>query len=179
MEVLQSKKTISFEILTLRMIPPVTVVIPIFILFKKLNLLYTYHGLIILYVAFNLPLAIWLMVGFFRDLPHEIEECALLDGCSWFRIFLKIALPMSIPGIIAVTILNVIFTWNEFMFALVITNEKTHTLPIAASGIMSSYTIDWSGLSVVAVYITIPVLVFALSIQRHLVRGISLGAIKE
>lgn len=175
----KSKKTLSFEILTLRMVPPISVLVPIFIIFRALHLLYTYHGLIILYVAFNLPMTIWLMAGFFRDIPTSIEECALIDGSSWFRIFWRITIPMAAPGVIAVTILNVIFTWNEFMFALVITSAETQTLPIAASGLLNPYTINWAGLSVVSLYITIPVLIFALAIQRHLVRGISLGAIKE
>jgi multiple sugar transport system permease protein len=175
----KSKKALSFELLTLRMVPPITVLVPIFIIFRTLKLLYTYHGLILLYVAFNLPMTIWLMAGFFRDIPHSIEECALIDGSSWFRIFWRLVLPMSAPGVVAVTILNMIFTWNEFMFALIITSAENQTLPIAASGLMNPYTINWAGLAVVSIYITIPILIFALLIQRNLVRGISLGAIKE
>ena len=175
----KSKRSLIFEILTLRMVPPIAVIVPVFILYRQLKLLYTYHGIILLYIAFNLPMTIWLMAGFFKDLPREVEECALLDGSSWLGIFWRIALPMSAPGLIAVTILNIIFTWNEFIFALVVTSGETYTLPIAASSLIAPYTIDWSGLSVVSVYITVPVLIFALAIQKYLVRGISLGAIKE
>ena len=175
----KGKRVFAFEILTLRMIPPIVTVIPIFILFKYLNLLYTYQGLSIVYITFNLPMTIWVLAGFFKEIPKEIEEAALIDGCSYFSLLWKILVPLAIPGVMAVLILNIIFTWNEFIFALVITSARTQTLPVAASGLMGAYVINWGGVAVVAVYITIPVLILALSLQRYLVRGLTLGAVKE
>jgi len=174
----KGKKMLSLEFLTLRMFPPAAVVIPIFLIVRGFGLLDTHLGLIIVYTTFNLPLTIWLMMGYFRGVPTAIMDAGLVDGCSWAGVFWRIFLPLSVPGLIAVTIFCVIFSWNEFMFALVLTGGATQTLPVKAAGVITHFHIDWGLLSAgAALTISIPVL-FAVMIQKHLVRGITMGAIK-
>ena len=171
-------KMLSLEFLTLRMFPPAAVVIPIFLILRGFGLLDSHLGLIIVYTTFNLPLTVWLMMGYFRGVPTEIMDAGLVDGCSWAGTFWKIFLPLSVPGLIAVTIFCVIFSWNEFMFALVLTGTATQTLPVKAAAVITHFHIDWGSLSAgAALTISIPV-VFAVIIQKHLVRGITMGAIK-
>ena len=174
----KGKKMLSLEFLTLRMFPPAAVVIPIFLIVRGFGLLDTHLGLIIVYTTFNLPLTVWLMMGYFRGVPTAIMDAGLVDGCSWAGTFWRIFLPLSVPGLIAVTIFCVIFSWNEFMFALVLTGGATQTLPVKAAGVITHFHIDWGLLSAGATLtISIPVL-FAVMIQKHLVRGITMGAIK-
>ncbi len=174
----KGKKMLSLEFLTLRMFPPAAVVIPLFLVIRKFGLTDTHLGLIVVYTTFNLPLTVWLMMGYFRGVPKEIMDAALVDGCSWAGTFWKVFLPLSTPGLIAVTIFCVIFSWNEFMFALVLTGAATQTLPVKAAGVVTHFHIDWGALSAgAALTISVP-MIFALIIQKHLVRGITLGAVK-
>jgi multiple sugar transport system permease protein len=174
-----TRKNLSFWFLSMRFLPPLAVLIPIFILYKKTGLLYQPIGLILAYVAFNLPLAIWLMEGFFYDVPKELIEASQIDGSSSFNTFLRIALPLSTPGLISATILTYIFIWNEFIFATILTSESSRTLPVWASFVtMSHFRVDWTLLGVVTITMTIPVVIFSVLIQKYIVRGLTLGAIK-
>jgi len=174
-----TRKNLSFWFLSMRFLPPLAVLIPIFILYKKTGLLYHPAGLILAYVAFNLPLAIWLMEGFFYDVPKELTEASQIDGSSSFNTFLRIALPLSTPGLISTTILTYIFIWNEFIFATILTTESSRTLPVWASFVtMSHFRVDWTLLGVVAITMTIPVIIFSVLIQKYIVRGLTMGAIK-
>jgi len=175
---IKGRENLSFWFLTMRMMPPIAIVIPFYLIMSKLNLLNTYWVLILAYTTFNLPLAVWLLKGFFQEIPFELEEAALIDGCTVMGTFWRIVLPLSSPGLIATAILCVIFSWNEFLFALILTGLETHTLPIAAASVSTHFRVDWGFLSVVVIIVVVPVVVFGLAIQKYLIRGLSFGALK-
>jgi len=131
-------KTYAVWILSMRLFPPIAVVLPIFLMMKTLHLVDTYLCLILVYAMFNLPLVIWILKGFFEDIPLEIAESATMDGCSHLQIYWHIILPLSMPGLVATTVLAVIFSWNEFLFALILTRSATQTLTVHLSSFKSS-----------------------------------------
>lgn len=168
----------AFWILSQRFLPPVAVVFPIFLLFSTLKWLDTYHGLVILYATFSLPFVIWMLRGYFREVPLEVEESALVDGCSRWRVLTRITLPLSAPGLIATTVFTFIFTWNEFLFALVLTRTKVVTLPVALSGYFGAQSAFWGEAAALSLIATAPIIILTLLVQRHLVTGLTLGAVK-
>lgn len=172
------RRMLSFEIIMLRMLPPVAVIVPIFLLWQKAHLLDSYIGLIILYVTFNLPFSSWLLIQYFRGIPQEIFDAALVDGSSWSKNFWKIVLPLAKPGVVAVAIFCLIFSWSEFLFALILTDEKTFTLPVAAAGVMRLHLMDWGALASSCSMIMVLPLLFIFFVQRHFVRGLTFGAMK-
>jgi len=174
----KGRKSLAIDILSLRMLPPAAVIIPIFLAIKSYHLYNTYLGMILIYTTFNLPFSCWLMIGFFRGIPGEIGEAARVDGCSWASVFWRIVMPLSLPGLVTVFIFCVLFSWSEFLFALILTGEETQTLPVAAAGVLSHYFTRWGGLSAITVFVAFVPIILTLAVQRNLVRGISLGAIK-
>ena len=174
----KGKNFITFWILGTQVIPPVVILIPLFIMFFTLRLTGTYPSLIIANTAFLLPFSIWMMSGFFADLPEELDDAARVDGCTRMQSFYKIILPLAAPGLAAAWILCLIFSWNSFIVPLAIANEATKTLPLAITGFRTDKGIMW-GPACAAGFITIlPVLIFALMVQKHLVRGLTRGAVK-
>ena len=174
------RNNLSFEFLSMRMLPGIAVIIPIFVIFKKVGLLYTIPGLIIIYVVFNIPLAVWLLEGFFKEVPNDIVEAARIDGCSSRQELFKISIPLAGPGLMSVGILTFIFIWNEYMFASILTNEASRTLPVwAAYTTFQHYIINFAMLGVSSSVMIVPVIIFAVLMQKYLVRGLSLGALKE
>ncbi len=171
-------ENIAFWILSIRMMPPVAAIIPIYIIMKNLRILDTPWCLVITYLTFNLPFVVWMMKGFFEDIPREIEESALIDGCSEFGVFRKIALPLVAPGLAATAILAFIFSWNEFLFALILTGTKAVTLPVGIIGYMKETGINWGYMTAGGILALIPVILFTILVQRHLVKGLTLGALK-
>ncbi len=169
---------IALAILTARMAPGIAYLIPWFILFMKAKMVDTYTALILTHLIVALPLVLWVMIGFFEDVPGELIEAARIDGCSNFAAFLRVALPLVKPGIVATAILSFIFSWNNFLFSLIIAGFKTRTLPIAVYSFLSYEEINWGGLTAAATIITLPVLVLSLFIQKHIVRGLTFGALK-
>ena len=169
---------LAFWILSIRMMPPVAAIIPIYILMKNLGLLDTPWCLVITYLTFNLPFVVWMMKGFFEEIPREIEESALIDGCSDFSVFFRIALPLVAPGLAATAILVFIFSWNEFLFALILTGTKAVTLPVGIIGYMKETGINWGYMTAGGILALIPVIVFMILVQKHLVKGLTLGALK-
>jgi multiple sugar transport system permease protein len=169
---------IAFWILSIRMMPPVAAIIPIYVLMKNLRILDTPWCLVITYLTFNLPFVVWMLKGFFEDIPREIEESALIDGCSEFGVFRKIALPLVAPGLAATAILAFIFSWNEFLFALILTGTKAVTLPVGIIGYMKETGINWGYMTAGGILALIPVIIFTILVQRHLVKGLTLGALK-
>ena len=169
---------IAFWILSIRMMPPVAAIIPIYILMKNLGLLDTPWCLVITYLTFNLPFVVWMMKGFFEEIPREIEESALIDGCSDFSVFFRIALPLVAPGLAATAIMVFIFSWNEFLFALILTGTKAVTLPVGIIGYMKETGINWGYMTAGGILALIPVIVFMVLVQKHLVKGLTLGALK-
>lgn len=165
-------------ILVLRMVPGMTYIIPFFIIYKQIGLLDTHFGLILLYTIFNLALVIWSMQAFFDEVPRSLEESAYVDGASIYQTFVRIVLPLSAPGLVTTAVLSFLFSWNEFLFALVITRYNARTAPVGITNFMAYEGIEWGRVAAGAVLILIPVLLFAVIVRRYLVKGLLAGAVK-
>jgi multiple sugar transport system permease protein len=166
-------------ILSFRFMPPVAVAIPIFLMIQYLGLTNSYLGLILPYVAFSLPLVVWIMIGFFDEIPREIDEAAMVDGLTRPFVLLRVLLPLARPGMLVAATFGVIFIWNEFLVGLYIINSQGHeTIPIAASSLLTVESpIDWNIAATVGILTVIPILMFSMLIQRYIVRGITAGAV--
>jgi multiple sugar transport system permease protein len=172
-------KRLSFWILSTRMFPPIVTAVPIFLLMRDVRLLNTITSLVIVYTAFNLPFVVWMMRGFFQELPRELEEAAMVDGDSRLGAMMRVVLPLATPGLAATAVFCLIVSWNEFLFALVLTQtEASMTLPVGIAGQVTQYEIKWGVMSAAGVVAMLPILIFAMAVQRYLVRGLSLGAVK-
>jgi multiple sugar transport system permease protein len=170
---------LSLWILSTRMFPPIVTAVPVFMLMRDLRLLNTLAALVVVYTGFNLPFVVWMMRGFFREVPRELEEAALVDGDTRLGALRRVLLPLVAPGLAATSVFCLIATWNEFLFALVLTQtDASMTLPVGIAGLVTQYEIRWGAMSAAAVVAMTPILVFALAAQRYLVRGLSLGAVK-
>jgi multiple sugar transport system permease protein len=165
-------------ILVVRMIPYVSLLIPWYLMAQTVNLVDTFAPMILTHLVFTIPYAAMILIGFFEDIPVALEEAAWIDGCSRVEAFLKIALPLTLPGIVAAGVIAFTYSWNNFLFALVLTGSRTKTLPVAVYGFLTADQIDWGGLSAAATLITAPVLVFVFFVQRYLIRGLVAGAVK-
>jgi multiple sugar transport system permease protein len=175
-----AKKDQLFFILSTRFMPPVVVVIPIFLMYRDLNLIDTTLGLILIYAAFNLPFTIWMMKGFVDEVSPEYEEAAMLDGYSRLEAFWRVSLPLLVPGIAATAVFALIFSWNEFVFAVFLaSSESARTAPPAIAGLIGGTTIDWGLVAASAMTFALPVLVFAFIVRKHLVAGVTLGAVRR
>jgi multiple sugar transport system permease protein len=172
-------KDISFFILSQRMFPPVAVLIPYFLIMQNLRLLDNITSIIIVHTAMNLPLSVWLMLDFFADLPKDLEEAAMIDGCSHFRAFVSIALPIAAPGLVAVYVLAFILSWNEFIFVIVFGYRKAMTLPVMIAGSLSVRGLDFWKVASLSIMAIIPPVILATVFSRYLVRGLTMGAVKE
>ena len=171
------RTALGVVLLAARMAPGIAFLIPLFVLFLELHLVGSYVSLIASHLIFTLPLTIWMMVGFIEALPVEIEQSALIDGCSIPGLLLRIVVPLTAQGIAATAILAFIASWNNFLFALVLANEQTKTLPVAVLGYIGYSSIQWGTLMAAESIITLPVLVLALCVQRYIVRGLVAGAV--
>lgn len=169
---------LGVAMLAARMAPGIAFLIPWFIVFSKLRMVDTYPAVMLTHMVVVLPLVIWVLVGFFEDLPRELEESALIDGCTVLGVFRRIALPLARPGIVATAILGVIASWNNFIFSLVIAGNSTRTLPVAIFNFVSYDSLNWGGLTAASSLITLPVLLMAFLVQKHIVRGLTVGALK-
>jgi multiple sugar transport system permease protein len=170
---------ISYWILSNRFLPPIVTIIPLFLMMREAGLLNSPIALIIVYVGFNLPFVIWMMRGFFQEVPLELEEAALIDGDSRWGAFVRVVLPLVKPGIAATAVFCLVVAWNEFIFALVMTQtESSMTLPVGIASQVTQYEIRWGAMSAAGVVAMIPIFLFASLAQKYLVRGLSLGAVK-
>jgi multiple sugar transport system permease protein len=175
----QWRYQISFWILSTRMMPPIVTIIPLYIAFNYLDMLNTKTAVAIAYTAFNLPFATWMMKSYFQDLPVELEEAAIVDGDTRWGAFLRVALPLARPGLAATAIFCLIVSWNEFLLALILTlTARSQTLPIGIAGRVTQYTTYWGEISAAGFMACIPIMIFAFIVQKHLVRGLSFGAVK-
>ena len=172
------KDDISFWILTNRMLPPVAIILPVFMIFQTFNLLDSLIGLVLLYTGMQLPFVVWMLKGFFEDLPRQIEESALVDGDTWFGCFRRVTLPLMAPSITATAIFVLILSWNEYAFAVFLTGADTRTLPPAVVAFTVSSDISWNLLGAACVFITLPILLFVVAVQKQFVRGLSMGMMK-
>jgi multiple sugar transport system permease protein len=172
------QQRLAVGILVARIMPGISYLVPWFIMFSSLKLIGSYATLIMAHLMITLPMTIWLMIGFFEDIPPELDEAALIDGCNPLQSFVRIALPLTRPGIAASAILSFIFSWNNFMFSLVLSNQNTRPLPVAVFSFISYTQVDWGGLNAAALIVTLPVLIMVMFVQKHMVRGLTLGSVK-
>ena len=167
-----------FWILSLRMAPAIAVVIPYYLLMRDLHLLGSYASLIIIYLSFNIPLTVWMMKGAIEEVPAELDESARIDGCSRLGAFFRIVLPLTSSGLVVTAVLCFIYSWNEFLFALVLTTNRTQTLPVAAVGFWTNVLLEWNKIAAISFVCLIPPLALSLLFRKYIVRGLTLGAIK-
>jgi multiple sugar transport system permease protein len=168
-----------FFILSGRMLPAVVVAIPIFLMYRQLGLHDTHLGMILIYTVFNLSLTVWLLKGFIDEIPLEYEEAAMVDGYSRFQAFYKIVLPQTATGIAATTVFSLIFVWNEYAFALMLTSQNARTAPPAIATMLGRGGIEWSAIAAGTLAFLIPVLIVIFALRKHLLRGVTFGAIRQ
>lgn len=173
-----ANRDIAFWLISQRMLPPVAVVIPIYVLFQRLNLLDTQIALIITYLATNLPIVVWLMRDYFQTIPIELEECAAIDGASRYRIFWSIVLPLAVPGLVATFLFVLVFAWNEYLLALFLSGARSQTMPLTVAAQNSTRGPEWWYMSVLILLMIIPVIGMAIALERYIARGLLVGAIK-
>jgi multiple sugar transport system permease protein len=169
----------QFFILSTRMLPPVVVTIPIFLMYRQLGLYDTHIGMILLYTVFNLSLSVWLLKGFIDEIPREYEEAALVDGYSRWQAFTRIVLPQAITGIAATTVFCLIFAWNEYAFALMLTSERARTAPPSIPTVLGTAGIEWSAIAAGSLLFLIPVVIVTFALRNYLLRGITFGALRR
>jgi multiple sugar transport system permease protein len=173
------KDDLLFFILSTRMMPPIAVAIPIFLMFRSLGLSDTHLGMILLYTAVNISLAVWLLKGFIDEIPREYEEAALIDGYTRFQAFYKVVLPQAATGIASTAIFCLIFAWNEYAFAVLLTSGTAQTAPPFIPTIIGVGGQDWPAVAAGATLFLIPVVVFTILLRKHLLRGITFGAVRK
>jgi multiple sugar transport system permease protein len=173
------KDDLMFFILSTRMMPPIAVAIPIFLMFRALGLSDTHAGMILLYTAVNLSLAVWLLKGFIDEIPREYEEAALIDGYTRFQAFRKVVLPQAATGIASTAIFCLIFAWNEYAFAVLLTSGTAQTAPPFIPTIIGVGGRDWPAVAAGATIFLLPVMVFTILLRKHLLRGITFGAVRK
>jgi len=173
------KGDLLFFILSTRMLPPVVVTIPIFLLYRQLGLYDTTFGLIILYTVFNLSFSVWLMQGFIDEIPREYEEAALVDGYSRLQAFFKIVLPQTITGLAATTVFCLIFAWNEYAFAVMLTAQTARTAPPSIPSVLGTGGIEWAQIAAGAMGFLIPVAIVTFALRNYLLRGVTFGAVRR
>ena len=168
----------SYFFLVLLMIPPVAMLVPFYLIMRDLGLLGAYLAVIILDTVYNAPFVVWMMSNYFRSVSIEMEQAALVDGASHFQAFARVALPLSLPGLIASVLYCVIFSWNDFIFALLLTSPATKTVPLAIMGQFSTAQLQWGYMAALSVFAVLPVLLLALALNRYFVQGLTAGATK-
>jgi len=175
----RGSRILSFSILLSQMFPISALIVPLFILISRLQLYNTYSGLIIAYTVFTLPLAVWLMTGFFDSIPKEIADAAYLDGCSYWQFYFRILLPLSAPGIAATGIFVFLTSWSEFLLALILTESPSvQTISVGLSTFIEQRGVDWGGITTAATLASLPLLILFWAVQRHFVAGMTAGAVK-
>jgi len=171
-------RDLAFWVLSQRFLPPVAIVLPIFLLYRNYGLYDTRIGLVLIYTVMTLPLSVWMMYAYFRQVPRALEEAALVDGCGWWQAFWRIAVPIAVPGIIAAAAFAFITVWTEFFFALNLTSRHAFTLPTVFRSFLSFQGAQYGESSALSVISLVPSIALGMLVQRHLVRGLTLGAIR-
>ncbi len=169
---------IAFWIISQRFLPPALFVVPFLLFYSAFNLIDTHFGLILAYTMFNIPFAVWIMRDFFNTLPRDLEDSALVDGATHWQAFVRIVLPISTPGLVSVAIFSFIFAWNEFLYALMLTNFDAITLPVLIAGQNNTRGIQWWFISALSLAAVLPVILIGLFFERYITRGLVAGAIK-
>ena len=171
-------ENLAVWIISQRMVPPIAIVFPLFLLYVWLGWVDTYYGMILLYTAFNLPYVIWMMRGYIEDVPIDLEQSALVDGCTRWQVLLRVVFPMVRTGLFATAVFTFVFAWNDFIFALVMTRSAVTTYPVQVTHYFGAQSNFWAKIAAMSMLGTLPVLVAVAALQKYLVRGISLGAVK-
>lgn len=174
----RGKFWLRMSVLIPQMLPPITIIVPLYVLFNGFKLIDTQIALIISYLTFTIPLAVWLLIGFFEDVPIDLEESAMIDGCSRLGAFFRIVIPIVAPGLAATAILGFLYCWNEFFYAVILTGRDARTLPVTITSFMTNKAILWGRITAAGSLVLVPVLIFSLIAQRYLIRGLSKGAVK-
>jgi multiple sugar transport system permease protein len=172
------RRGLMIWILVTRIFPPVTTAIPYYVIIKNLRLGDTYAAVILTYVSYGLPFVIWLMLGFFQDLPAEIEKAAIVDGCTLWQRFTRVVLPLALPGLAVTAVFAFIYSWNELLYASMLTSFDAKTIPVVIAGFISDQFLRWGDMTALGTLMILPVLIFASLAQRYLVRGLTFGAVK-
>lgn len=175
----KASKRFIYSLFLLRMLPGVAVCVPIYLVASKLAMLDNYITLILVHVCIVLPISVLMLQNFILDIPKELEEAAMIDGCSRLGGFIRVVLPLMGPGIIATAVLSLIMSWNEFMFTMTLSGNSTQTLPVGVTAFMADKVINWGEVSAMGVIMIIPVALFTLMVQKYLVKGLTMGAVKE
>ena len=171
-------QNLPFFFLSQRFLPPVVVIFPFLLMFKTLRWIDTYQALIVTYLTFNLPYTIWMMRSFFKEIPREIEESALVDGATPWTTFWRVAMPLAAPGLVATGIFCFIFSWSEFFFGLTLTNTRATPLSVFLPGLFGKQMIMWGEVGALSVMAVLPLFILSFIVQRYLVRGLTMGAVK-
>jgi len=171
-------RNFSFWILSNRFLPPIAFIIPLFLIMREVQLFDTYVGLIWVYVTFNIPFATWLLIGFIQGVPEELEDSAMIDGCSRFEAFRKVILPLLLPGLAVTVLFCFLFAWNEYMMSLLLTGRMVNTLPKVLPKYRQAHDILYGELSAAAIVAVAPAIILASMLQKYLVGGLTLGAVK-
>lgn len=174
----KKKEDVAFQILSFKFAPEILVILPIFLIFQKIGLYDTYFGLIWVYQLITMPLLIWVVRGYFEDISVEVEQAAQLDGYTWYEVFFKTLVPLIKPGLVASALLAFIFAWNSFTFPLILSGFEIQTITITALRYIASDTVHYGQVAVASTIAVLPEVIVALFIQKHLVRGLSFGAVK-
>jgi multiple sugar transport system permease protein len=174
----KAKRDIWFWFISNRMLSPIVVALPFFLIARNFRLLDTTWALILIYLTFNVPIVVWICADQFRNIPKELDEAATLEGYNSFAIFLKIALPLATPALAVSAIFSFIFSWNELLYALILTRNEAKTAPVVATSFMSGYELPWGQIMATGTMVALPVIIFSMIVSRQLVRGLTAGAIK-
>jgi multiple sugar transport system permease protein len=172
------QRKLALVILIVRMLPAIVFALPFFVMYRTLGLIDTHIGLVIIHLTLVVPLATWILIGFFEDVPSELEDAAMIDGTTRVGAFFRIALPLAAPGLVVAAILGFIQSWNNFLFVLILGGGNTTTLPMAVYNFMVFENIQFGPLAAAAALITLPIILMAIFVQRYLVAGLSMGAVK-
>jgi multiple sugar transport system permease protein len=169
---------LSFWVLSQRFLPPIAVILPIFLIYRSFRMTDTHLGLILAYTVFTLPVSVWMMYAYFRQLPKSMEDAALVDGCSRWQAFWSVAVPLAMPGIAAAAVFAFIACWTEFFFALILTSRNAFTLPTVFRAFLGFQGAQYGEASALAIVSLVPSIALGILVQRHLVRGLTLGAVR-
>ena len=165
---LKGSKQIAFWIISLRMMPPIVIILPLYVFFSRLRLIDTHIGLILAHITLNVPFAVWMLMGFIQEVPQELEDAALVDGCSRFSVLFRILMPVILPGVAATAVFCVIWSWNDFIFAFSLTSTQAATLPVPISGFLGDYIWEWSAFYAGGTIAAVPIILMALLTQKYL-----------
>lgn len=174
----RGRRVLTMSFLCARIVPPIALAVPAFLLLKALGATDTLAGLTLAHTTFNLPFAVWLLLPFFDGLPVQIEEAALVDGCSRFQLFARVVVPLAVPGLMVAGIFCFLLSWNDFLFSLILAGSSVKTAPLTVNAYMTGFGPEWGPMTAASVVILIPVFAFSFALQKHIIGGVTAGGLK-